>query len=146
MPMLDDVATYLDAQSSQFKVMSGSTGNLVKAQLLDRIPAPNTLTALYETGGAAPAWVFGSTSPAVETASLQVIARSTSYATAHTRAFTAYRILGGIRNQYLPTSTYSTKCLYLDMNPDQPPFSIGLDENGRPLVSVNFTVRKERHS
>lgn len=146
MAVLDDIATYLDAQSSLFTLLSGSAGNLAKSVLLDRTPAPDTMLALYETGGMAPSWVFGSTSPAYETVSVQAISRSTSYATAHSRAFAAYRILGGIRNQYLPTSTYTTKCLYLDCNPDQPPFSIGPDQQGRHLVSVNFTVRKERQS
>jgi hypothetical protein len=145
-PLLDDICTYLDNASSQFKMLSGSTGNLVKSALLDHTPAPDTLTALYETGGAAPAWVFGSTSPAYETAGLQVICRSSAYPTAHDRAFTAYRILGGIRNQRLPLSSQSSNCLYLDCNPDQPPFSLGTDGNNRWLVSVNFTVRKERQS
>lgn len=146
MPLLDDIATYLDAQSTRFTKLSGTTGNLAKTVLLDRTPAPDTMTAIYETGGMAPQWVFGSTAPIIETAGLQVIARSTSYATAHSNAFAAYRILGGIRNQYLPTSTHSTKCLYLDCNPDQPPFSIGPDQQGRHMVSVNFTVRKEQQS
>lgn len=146
MPLLTDMLTYLDTQSSALKKLSGtgSTGNLVITRLLDHTGAPDTLMCLYETGGTAPNWVFGSTSPAYETASLQVISRSTNYATARTRAYLAYRILGGIRNQYLPTSTHTTKCLYLDCNPDQPPFSIGQDPNRRWLISCNFTVHKER--
>lgn len=146
MPLLTDMLTYLDAQDSTLKKLSGTgtTGNLVITQLLDHTGAPDTLMALYETGGMAPNWIFGSTSPAYETASLQVISRSSSYATARSRAYLAYRILGGIRNQYLPTSTYTTKCLYLDCNPDQPPFSIGQDSNKRWLLSCNFTVHKER--
>lgn len=144
MPLLTDILTYLDAQSTAFKKLSASTGNLVLTALLDRTPSPDTLTALYETGGSSPNWVFGSTNPAYETAGLQVISRSSRYATARSRAYLAYRILGGIKNQYLPTSTHSTKCLYLDCNPDQPPFSLGPDQNDRWLVSVNFTVHKER--
>lgn len=146
MPLLTDMLTYLDAQSTALKKLTGigSTGNLCLTELPDRTGVPDTLMCLYETGGMAPQWVFGSTSPAYETAGLQIISRSTLYTTARTRAFIAYRILGGIHNQYLPTSTYSTKCWYLDCNPDQPPFSIGKDPNGRWLISCNFTVRKER--
>jgi hypothetical protein len=144
MTLLDEVATFLDAQSTALKLLSGTTGNLAKTVLLDRTPAPDTMLTLYETGGSAPNWVFGSTSPAYETASLQVISRSSNYATARSRAYLCYRLLGGIHNQYLPTSTYTSKCWYLDCNPDQPPFSIGPDQQGRHLVSVNFTVRKER--
>ena len=143
MALLDDIATYLDAQSTAFTLLAGTAGNLAKTALLDRTPAPDTMTSIYETGGSAPQWVFGSTAPAIETAGLQLLSRSTSYATAHSRAFTAYRLLGGVKNRRLPT-TASTNCLYLDVNPDQPPFSIGPDQQGRHLVSVNFTVRKEQ--
>lgn len=146
MPLLTDILTYLDAQSSALKKLAGtgSTGNLVITNLLDHTGVPDTLMVLLETGGSAPNWVFGSTNPAYETASLQAISRSTNYATARSRAFLAYRILGGIHNQYLPTSSASTKCWYLDCNPDQPPFSLGKDANQRWLLSCNFTVRKER--
>ena len=147
MPLLDDMATYLCSCTSAFTLMAGTAGNLVKAQLLDRTPAPDTLTALYETGGSGPMWAFGSTAPVYETCGLQVLARSTSYATAHSRAFSAYVWFGGIRNKRVPNSSAgSTSCLYLDVQPDQPPFSIGVDANGRWLSSVNFTVRKERKS
>jgi hypothetical protein len=146
MPVLPDLLKYLDAQDSTLKKLSGTgtTGNLVMTQLLDHTGAPDTLMCLYETGGSSPNWVFGSTSPAYETVSVQVISRSTNYATARSRAYTAYRILGGVRNQRLPYSSQSTNCLYLDVNPDQPPFSIGQDQNKRWLISCNFTVHKER--
>lgn len=145
MPVLPDLLAYLDAQDSTLKKLSGtgSTGNLVITQLLDHTGAPDTLMALYETGGSAPAWVMGSTSPAYETVSVQVISRSSNYATARSRAYTAYRVLGGVRNQRLPAAA-STDTLYLDCNPDQPPFSIGQDPNKRWLISCNFTVHKER--
>lgn len=144
MPLLDEAATYLDAQTTAFTLLSGTGGNLVKARLVDHDTVPDTLTALYETGGSPPNWQFGSTSPVYETCGLQILSRSTSYATAHNRAFQAYRILGGIRNQRMPYSSQSSGVLWLDCQPDQPPFGIGPDPEGRPMVSVNFTVRKER--
>ena len=144
MPLLDDMATYLASCTSAFIITKGTAGNTVNSVLLDRTPAPDTMTALYETGGSSPNWVFGSTAPAFETCGLQVLHRSTSYAIAHARAHSAYVWLGGIRNKYLPSTSASTKCLYLDVNPTSPPFSIGPDANGRWLVSSNFIVRKER--
>ena len=143
MPLLDDMATYLASCTSAFIVAKGTAGNTVKSALLDRTPTPDTMTALYETGGSSPNWVFGSTAPAYETCGLQVLHRSTSYAIAHSRAHSAYRWLGGIRNQRLPAAA-STDCLYLDCDPTSPPFSVGPDANGRWLVSSNFIVRKER--
>jgi hypothetical protein len=144
-PLLDDMAAYLASATSAFIPMSGTAGNMLKSAMLDHTPAPDTMISLYETGGMGPSWAFGSTAPVYETAGLQVLARSTSYATAHALAHSAYVWFGGLRNKYLPSTTATTKVLYVDVQPDQPPFSIGPDANGRHLVSVNFTVRKERH-
>ncbi len=145
MPWIDDMATYLASCTSAFIPMTGTAGNMLKSAMLDRTPAPDTMISLYETGGVGPAWAFGSTAPVYETVGLQALSRSTSYTVAHTRAHSAYVWLGGIRNKYLPSTSASTRVLYLDVQPDQPPFSVGPDQNGRHLVSVNFTVRKERH-
>ena len=145
MPLLDDMAAYLASATSAFIAMSGTAGNMLKSAMLDRTPAPDTMISLYETGGMGPTLAFGSTSPVYETCGLQVLSRSTSYATAHARAHSAYVWLGGIHNKYLPSTSATTKVLYLDVQADQTPFPIGPDANGRHLVSVNFTVRKERH-
>ena len=54
MPLLDDIATYMAAQSTAFTKLSGSAGNLSKAFMPDAAPAPDTIITLYETGGSSP--------------------------------------------------------------------------------------------
>lgn len=146
MPLLDDVAHYLDDSTSALTLLSGTggAGNLVKARNLDHSKIPNTVVALYETAGWQPQWAFttGSSAPVYETAGLQAIARSTSYATARGHAYRVYRILDSVRNKYLPHTSSGT--WYLAITPNSPPFSIGVDGNGRYLLSVNFDVMKAR--
>lgn len=140
--LLDDVLTYLDAQSTALKKLAGSTGNLTKAFMPDGAPAPDTLVALYETGGVAPQHVMstGGITRLFENPRLQAVSRSTSYETARDNAETVFTILDGLASTNLPTSTGT---VYVDVTAIQSPFSIGRDGNGRYLVSVNFDVRKE---
>lgn len=146
MPLLDDIAHYLDDTTSALTLLGGTagTGNLVKARLLDHAKNPDTLVALYETAGYAPTWVMstGSTSPAFETAGLQAVARSTSYTVARGHAYRIYRILDDVDNQRLPHSSSGT--WYYRIRANGPPFSVGQDQNGRFLLSVNFDVLKAR--
>ncbi len=146
MPLLDDIAHYLDDQSSSFTILSGTggAGNLSKGWMPDHAKSPNTVLALLETGGGPPHWSLstGTTSPDWEQAGLQVLSRSTSYATARSQAYLAYRLLDVVANKTLPHTSSGT--VYLRIDATQPPFSIGRDGNGRFLHSLNFTVLKER--
>ena len=139
--LLDDVVTYLDAQSATFAKLSASGGNLSKAFMPDASPAPDTLVTLYETGGLAPVHVFstGGTTRYFEQPGLQLISRSTSYATARTNAEAAYIILDSVAGQGLPTSSGIS---YLSIDAVQSPFSLGRDGNDRYLVGCNFQVVK----
>lgn|GEM_PF-1452845 len=146
MPLLDDVAHYLVDSTSALILLSGTggTGNLVKARLLDHSKVPDTIIGLYETAGWAPQWVMttGTTSPAFERPGLQAIARSTSYATARGYAYRVHRILDNVVNKMLPHTSSGT--LYQRIAAVNSPFSLGQDQNGRFLLSVNFDVTKVR--
>lgn len=140
--LLDDIATYLAAQSTAFTVFSGSAGNLAKSIALDVSPAPNTVTVLYETPGTAPGFSFSTAANATveyESPTLQILSRSTSYETARDRAQTAYTTLNGLAAT-LPTST---GVRYLSIAAAQPPFLLQRDEHDRYIVAVNFNVQKE---
>ncbi len=143
MPLLDDVATYLDAQSTAFTILSASSGNLAKQVMLDSTPNPDTLTVLYETQGSPNDYTFstatGGARVAIERPSFQILNRSTSYQTARTRSQTAYTILDGLAGQNLPTATGT---LYLEIVAAQAPFFVQRDDNERYIVSTNFTVMK----
>lgn len=137
MPLLDAVAQYVEDQTG-FTIGS-SSGTLSKAVMLDS--QPDTLIGFYETGGAAPAHTFSTstalTNVAFERPNLQVISRSTSYATARANIETVYTTLDGVHDATL------TGTRYLSISAIQAPFDIGDDGNGRHRVSVNFTVWKE---
>ena len=144
MPLLDDIATFLDAQSTAFTLLSGTAGNLAKAKLLDHIHVSDTMAVLYETGGSPNEYTFststGTARVAIEKPSLQMLSRSSDYQTARNQAQVAYTILDGLAGQNLPTATGT---LYLDITAVQAPFTIGPDDNDRPIVSVNFDVWKQ---
>ncbi|RPH47101.1 MAG: hypothetical protein EHM91_06460 [Planctomycetota bacterium] len=148
MALLDDVAHYLDDSTSALTLLGGTagTGNLVKARMLDHAKIPDTVVGLYESPGWAPVWAFttGSSAPAFERPGLQVIARSTSYTVARGHAYRCFRILDSVRNRVLPHTSSGTR--YLAISAVGSPASLGQDQNGRFLLSVNFDVTKERSS
>ncbi len=144
MPLLDDIATFLDAQSTAFTLLSGTEGDLAKTIMLDHPAVSDTIAVLYETGGSPNTYTFstttGSARVAIEKPSLQMLSRSSDYQIARNRAQTAYTILDGLAGQNLPTATGT---LYLEITAVQTPFSIGPDDNDRPVISVNFDVWKQ---
>ena len=139
--LLDDVATYLAANSTALSV-GGTTGSLSKAQMLDT--QPDTLVALFETGGLASVFTFSTTTGSVtrqyEQPGLQVLSRSTSYQTARNNAETVHTLLDGLNDTKLPTST---GVRYLEIVANQAPFYTGPDGNGRFIISTNYAVKKE---
>ena len=140
--LLDDVVTYLDAESTALAKLSGSAGNLSKAFMGDASPTPDTMVTLYETGGSSPIHVFttGTQTRLHEQPGLQAISRSTSYVTARNNAEVVFVKLDGLANTLLPTATGGIH--YVSIDAVQSPFSIGRDGNDRHLVSVNFLVVK----
>lgn len=141
--MLDDIFTYIVAQSTAFTKWAGTSGNIGKAIMLDGTAAPDTFVSLYESQGLASAMTFststGSVSVVFERPRLQLISRSSDYATARSNAETIFVLLNGLSKK-LPTSTGT---LYLSIEAVQSPFHIGRDENDRHMVSCNFQVEKE---
>lgn len=140
--MLDDVATYLAAQSTTLSKLSGTGGNLSRA-VMPSTMAPDTIVTLYETAGTGPYDEFstGSGSTMVyEAPILQVLSRSTSASTARTNAYIVFDLLHGYTGK-LPTSTGT---VYLSIAALQSPFQADIDDNHRFIYSVNFAVMKER--
>ena len=139
--LLDEVAAFLDTSSTLFTLGT----NLGKQIMLDSLTLPNTFTSLYETAGLEGAQAFSTASNQSERVfdrpGLQVLNRSTSYATARARAQTIYDLLDGMANRKLPTSTGT---LYVSISSVQAPFSMGRDANDRWLVGCNYRVERDR--
>ncbi len=135
MSLLPEVAAYVEANSTAF-TLGGSTGSLHISIMTDAMP--DTVTVLYDAPGVATAHTFstGTVGKAYEQPGLQVLARSTSYATAKGNADVVYTMLDGLSN------TTMTGVRYLSIDADQPPFPIGRDDNERHLVSCNFSIKR----
>ena len=143
MPLLDDIATFLDAQSTAFTLLSGTSGDLAKQIMLDHSAVSDTIAVLYETAGVANDYTFSTSSfsarVAMERPSFQILSRSTAYQTARDRAQTAYTILDGLAGRSLPTATGT---LYQEIVAVQAPFFLQRDDNDCFIVAANYNVRK----
>ena len=124
------------------------TDNTTKAQGTDIFKAFNhpraqdSATFLIETQGVGPQRVFSSSAPAWENAFIQIIDRSSDYQIARNSAETIFTLLQGQANVNLTPSSSATGTLYLTLEPQQSPFSIGQDDNDRFQVSCNYLVQK----
>ena len=132
--LLDDVATYLESQSTRLTVGV----NLTKAFMPD---SPNTVTTLLESGGVFPMHAFstGGATRFYEQPGLQVLSRSTDYQTVRLVMEDVFTILDGINNTNIPTSS---GVRYAAIDAIQSPIHLGRDSNDRYEMSVNFTVMK----
>jgi len=138
MTVLDDVATYLVAQTTL--TVGNTTGTLQKAVMLDEYS--NTVAVLYETGGLGSVHSFSTSNPVAvvyDQPSFQLIARSTSYITASSAARLVHDTLDGLGKTAL-----STASKYLSVDAQQRPFPIGRDDSERHLISVNFQAKRLR--
>jgi hypothetical protein len=143
MAFLEDVATWLDSNSTRLAKLSGTSGNLVKSVAGDAAGFPDTLVILYENMGQRPAHSFstatGGSHRDYERLGLQVLVRSTNYTTARDLANHAYNKLDGLCATDMPTSS-GTHAHYLAISAQQSPFYVGRDANQRTLISCNFDV------
>lgn len=134
----EDLATYLDAQSSRFT--SGTT------LFVNAMPHSTAASlAIFESGGLDPQQTYGDgTLPAWENLTVQLVARTSaptdgatipSPVNARTLLHTAWVLLNAVVNEELSGSTY------LRVEPRQAPMRLPEPENdGRVLFTANFDV------
>lgn len=135
MPVLNEIAAHIAATSTGYSAGPHAT----KIQIfIGDLPEDqrSTLIALFESGGAPPVYTFGSTPVLVERPTVQVISRSTSYATARTNATTIYNILAAVKGATLSGTAYTR------VTPSQSPFDMGKDADDRHLISCNYIAEK----
>ena len=134
MAFLDDIGTHLAAATIPAQDLTLGT-NLFLGRRPD---TPDTLVALYETGGTAPQLVFGTNAaPPVETRGLQVVARASSYSTSEALCTDVWVALCLIDNETIN----STRYLFSD--PVQSPFALDRDDQDRMMHVCNFLVSRE---
>lgn len=111
--------------------------------------SPDECCAVYEYGGAAPTFGFGSPGLHFEAPAVQVVFRgprpgpgvTTAYSAPRTKAETAYRGLSAVEVTTLTGG--GTSALYHYIRPQQAPLMISHDDEKRVLIGVNFLCEKE---
>jgi hypothetical protein len=102
--------------------------------------APDKCVAIYESGGVAPVHAFaGAPGLAVlERPRVQVTVRADAfgYSTGRQVMNTIFKLLDGLPSRTINNTSYQW------ISAVQSPFSLGMDEVNRPLISVNFDVMK----
>ena len=140
MAILDDLATYIDSQSTRYTLLSGTGGNLSKGDMPDK---PDTMTTLYVTGGlpTLSSWSTGEQDDRQFTRwRIQILSRSTAPAVAQENCNKIFSMIDGLHRN-LPTSTGRA---YGRIDAVAPPFDIGKDGNQRHLTSSNYDIWRQR--
>ena len=101
---------------------------------------PDDAFLLTETGGRGPihAMSTGPGNAALEVAGLQVLRRSSSYATARLGMQTVMNLLDGLSERTINATRYS----YVEAQ--QVPFALMRDESQRSILAVNFLAYKDK--
>lgn len=127
MTILEAVGDYLQAQAQ------GTLGtNLFLAVMPE---SPDSCVCVFETAGFAPQFTMGPAAVAVDQPGLQVICRAVrgDYPAARDKADAIRLLLGAL----LDTTVSGVNIMRIA--PEGAVLPMGEDENGRPMVSVNFS-------
>ena len=140
MSLLYDVVKKIATLSTAFTAAgtSASTTGNVFASRLPHTPA--TAIVVLQSPGGPPQHSFTGGVP-FEQPRVQVIVRSTSYATAESYAQTIWDGLDGIANS---TTVSSSGPRYVEISALQSPFDLGRDDNEWARIACNYQVKKER--
>jgi hypothetical protein len=134
--LLDDLGSYLQAQG-----VATLQATLFKGGIpMDSSEAPvdDAIMALVETAGLPPFHVHNIQAASFEQPTAQIIVRGApyDYAEARTRAQAAFLALDGLSNVTL-SGTF-----YLFVQALQSPFSLHMDQMGRPVIVFNIRCAK----
>jgi hypothetical protein len=140
MPVLGELSAYVVNASTRYALATSSTAISIWESAF---PSDETDTALgfYESGGPAP--VYTQTGLSYERPTVQVICRSSAYATARDNAEHVYTILSAVENLDIAKSTAGGVTSYITVSPVQSPFDMGRDAEQRAQISCNYQVQKE---
>jgi hypothetical protein len=132
------MATVIDEIGTRLATaISGTLGTNVFQGMMP--PTPDVCAAVYETGGLSGIEVLGTAGITFEQPGILVRFRGNvdDYSSARTPAQTAFNNLKTIQAENLSGTRYDIVTML------QQPFSIGPDDNGRPLVVFNMILQKE---
>ena len=139
MPVGREVVGYVVSQSTAY-VLGGTTGG-VPVYLNKMAESPATAVAFFESGGPGPTYTY--TGVSLERPGLQLISRSTSYATARDNAQTVWNMLAAVTNVTISKTSSTGVTSYATITPVQSPTDMGQDAKELALITCNFTIEKE---
>jgi hypothetical protein len=125
--MINDVYTYLDAQTS----LTAGT-DLFKSRLTE---SPNNQVVIYNTGGLEPDRYLPTADP-----TFQILVRNTSYATGQSLVNDIVEALHQKTNIELVSGSKYFYYIFLMYEPEH----IGRDDKGRHEFSINFVCKYRR--
>lgn len=104
---------------------------------------PDACTSIYEYGGLAPDFSLGVDGIDTETPAVQVVCRGVKddYATPRATATLAYEGLSKVEAETI-TTTGGTSAFYHWIHPEQSPFLMQRDANGRVYIACNYLCEK----
>ena len=142
MPAINEVASYVVAQSTRYALGNSSTATPL---FMNKLPpdVADTAVTFIDAGGAGPLYTHNGV-VALERPSLQVITRSSAYQTARDNAEHIFTILAGVTNTSISKTTSTGVTSYLTITPLQSPTDMGQDAEERPLVTCNYLIEKEQ--
>lgn len=125
--MVDDIAGFLQAAGV------GTQGtDLFKYRMPD---APDSALCIYEDAGHPPEMVQEGI--VYDNPSLQVMARDKTYSVARSKIESIVKLIGSLRNTQIGPAKY------LRVIPTQSPFPLGVDDQNRHRLVVNFEVARQ---
>lgn len=129
MTILEAVGDYLQAQGQ------GTLGTNIFLAVMPE--SPDSCVCVFETAGFAPQFTMGAAAWAVDQPGIQVICRGPrgNYPAARDKADAIRGLLGAVVDSTLSSVNV------MRIAPDGAVLSMGEDENGRPMVSVNFSCQ-----
>jgi hypothetical protein len=135
-PVEADLVAYLDPLVTE--TSAGATPDLVEGPMPEQ---PDDMVAIaHYLSEPSDDYTMGPslTAPGSEIERVQVMARSTSKATALARAAAYYALLANLQNVVMSGRTYFT------IESEGPPFGLGQDVSNRWRYVANYRVRKQR--
>ena len=139
MPAGREVLGYVVSNSTKY-VLGGSTGG-TPIYLNKIAETPATALGFFESGGPGPLYTY--TGVSVERPTLQLISRSSSYATARDNAQTVWNMLAAVTSTTIAKTSSTGVTSYLTITPVQSPTDMGQDAEELALITCNFIIEKE---
>jgi hypothetical protein len=131
---LEDIAARLVSQGVGTIVGSTRTIFISSKAVIPEGAGP--YISIRDTGGTGSTWTQDKAGPATRRPTAQIVTRASGYGVARAKAEQAYAALNGVWGQTINSVSY------ISITARQEPTDIGLDDEGRIMLSFNIDAEK----